>query len=119
RLGRWVASRGRTGAETSRRAKRTPVTSLTTCDHIAQRSGILGSNGTMSAGDRRTTEPRIRISRRGGGNARCSGSRALTRFGPPDQKTLRTSAQGDADWTSQSLAARGTVASVALVKGDA
>src|SRR5208283_1470521 len=50
--------------------------SLTTCDHIARRSGILGSNGDMSAGDGRATEPRIRISRRGGGNARCSGSRA-------------------------------------------
>src|SRR5208337_2838648 len=50
--------------------------SRTTCDHIAQRSGILGSNGAMSAGDGRTTEPRIRISQRGGGNARCSDSRA-------------------------------------------
>ena len=36
----------------------------------------LGSNATMSAGDGRTTELRIRISRRGGGSARCSGSRA-------------------------------------------
>ena len=40
------------------------------------RSGSLGSNATMSAGDGRTTELRIRISRRGGGSARCSGSRA-------------------------------------------
>jgi len=30
----------------------------------------------MSAGDGRTIEPRIRISRHGGGSARCSGSRA-------------------------------------------
>jgi hypothetical protein len=29
----------------------------------------------MSAGDGRTIEPRIRISRRDGGSARCSGSR--------------------------------------------
>ena len=52
--------------------------SPTTCDHIAQRFGILGSNGAMSAGDG-TTEPRIRMSRRGGGNARCGGSRAPAR----------------------------------------
>ena len=51
--------------------------SPTICDHIAQRSGTLGSNGAMSAGDGRTTELRIRISQRGGGSARCSGSRAL------------------------------------------
>ena len=50
--------------------------SPTTCDHTAPRSGSLGSNATMSAGDGRTTELRIRISRRGGGSARCSGSRA-------------------------------------------
>ena len=50
--------------------------SPTTCDHTAPRSEILASNATMSAGDGRTTEPRIRISRRGDGNARCSGSRA-------------------------------------------
>ena len=36
----------------------------------------LGSNDGMSAGDGRTTELRILISRRGGGSARCSGSRA-------------------------------------------
>jgi len=35
-----------------------------------------GSNPDMSGGDGRTIELRIRISRRGGGNARCSGSRA-------------------------------------------
>jgi hypothetical protein len=39
------------------------------CDHTAPRSGNLGSNATMSAGDGRTTELRIRISRRGGGKA--------------------------------------------------
>ena len=50
--------------------------SPTTCDHTAPRSGSLGSNASMSAGDGRTTELRIRISRRGGGSARCSGSRA-------------------------------------------
>ena len=37
---------------------------------------ILASNATMSAGDGRTTEPRIRISRHGDRSARCSGSRA-------------------------------------------
>ena len=37
---------------------------------------ILGSNAGTSAGDGRTIELRIRISRRGGGSARCSGSRA-------------------------------------------
>ena len=36
----------------------------------------LGIERHMSAGDGRTTELRIRISRRGGGSARCSGSRA-------------------------------------------
>src|SRR5271166_2704450 len=50
--------------------------SPTTCDHTAPRSRSLGSNATMSAGDGRTIELRIRISRRGGGSARCSGSRA-------------------------------------------
>src|SRR5271163_204999 len=53
--------------------------SPTTCGHTAPRSGSLGSNGAMSAGDGRTTELRIRISRRGGGSARCSGSRAPVR----------------------------------------
>jgi putative transposase len=47
----------------------------TTCAHTAPRSETLGSNGAMSAGDGRTTEPRIRICRRGGGSARCSVSR--------------------------------------------
>ncbi len=41
-----------------------------------RRSGSLGSNATMSAGDGRTTELRIRISRRDGASASCSGSRA-------------------------------------------
>src|SRR5271157_3513791 len=50
--------------------------SPTTCGHTAPRSGILGSNAGMSAGDGRTIELRIRISRRGGASARCSGSRA-------------------------------------------
>src|SRR5271165_5202928 len=50
--------------------------SPTTCDHTAPRSGILGSNAGTSAGDGRTIELRIRTSRRGGGSARCSGSRA-------------------------------------------
>ena len=36
----------------------------------------LGSNTGMNAGDGRTTEPKIRISRRGGGSARCNASRA-------------------------------------------
>jgi hypothetical protein len=49
----------------------------TTCGHTAPQSGSLGSNATMNAGDGRTTEQRIRISRRGGGSARCNGSRAL------------------------------------------
>ena len=40
------------------------------------RSGIWGSNAGMSAGNGRTIELRIRISQRGGGSARCSGSRA-------------------------------------------
>jgi N-terminal half of MaoC dehydratase len=42
----------------------------------APRSGNLGSNAGTSAGDERTIELRIRISRRGSGSARCSGSRA-------------------------------------------
>jgi DDE domain len=50
--------------------------SPTTCDHTAPRSGILGSNAGTSADDGRTIELRIRTSRRGGGSARCSGSRA-------------------------------------------
>src|SRR5208282_4932373 len=49
--------------------------SQTTCDRTAPRSESLGSNAGMSAGDGRTTELRIRISRHDGGNARCSGSR--------------------------------------------
>ena len=50
--------------------------SPTICDHTAPPSVFLGSNACMSAGDGRTIEQRIRISRRGGGSARCSGSRA-------------------------------------------
>jgi hypothetical protein len=50
--------------------------SPTTCDRTPPRLASLGSNGGMSVGDGRTTELRIRISRRGGGSARCSGSRA-------------------------------------------
>ena len=50
--------------------------SPTTCDHTALRSGIWESNAGTSAGDGRTIELRIRTSRRGGGSARCSGSRA-------------------------------------------
>src|SRR5271166_3137499 len=56
-----------------------------TCDHTAPRSGILGSNGAVSTGDGRTIELRIRISRLGGGSARCSRSRAPVqepRFSP-------------------------------------
>src|SRR5208337_397346 len=41
--------------------------SPTTCDHTAPRSGTLGSNAGMSAGDGRTTELRIRISRTAAG----------------------------------------------------
>ena len=48
----------------------------TICDHTAPRSVFLGSNAGMSAGDGRTIEPRIRISRHDGGRARWSGSRA-------------------------------------------
>jgi hypothetical protein len=48
----------------------------TTCDHTALRSMFLGSSTATSAGDGGTIGPRIRISRRGGGSARCSGSRA-------------------------------------------
>jgi hypothetical protein len=60
----------------------------TTCDHTAPRSGILGSNGTLSEGDGRTTELRIRISRPGGR------SRKLQRFKSPGsaQKFLSTHA---------------------------
>jgi transposase-like protein len=43
------------------------------------RCGSLGSNAGMSAGDGRTIELRIRISRRGGASARCSDSRAQGR----------------------------------------
>jgi hypothetical protein len=50
--------------------------SPTICDHTAPPSMFLGSNAGMSAGDGRTIERRIRISQRGGGSARCSGSRA-------------------------------------------
>jgi len=39
----------------------------------------LGIEGRHERGDGRTTELRIRISRRGGGSARCSGSRAPAR----------------------------------------
>ena len=42
---------------------------------IVPRPGTWGSKVGTNGGDGRTTEPRIRISRRGGGNARCSGSR--------------------------------------------
>ena len=48
----------------------------------------LGSNAGMSAGGGRTIELRIRIRRRGGGHARCSGSRARGSA----QKFLSTSA---------------------------
>src|SRR5208337_222333 len=41
-----------------------------------EREGAVGSNAGTSAGFGRTIEPRIHISRRGGGSARCSGSRA-------------------------------------------
>src|SRR5271166_1660545 len=50
--------------------------SQTTCDHTAPRPGTWGSKAGTNGGDGRTTELRIRISRRGGGSARCSGSRA-------------------------------------------
>jgi Phage integrase, N-terminal SAM-like domain len=77
------------------RASNTPEPE-STCDHITPRSGILGSNAGTSAGDGRTIELRIRISRRGGGSARCSGSRARvqpTNFFPrtPPSTTLSTS----------------------------
>ena len=70
--------------------------SLTTCDDTAPRSGILGSNGAMTAGDGRTIELRIRISRRGGESARCSGSRARVQprnffLRTPPSTTLSTS----------------------------
>ena len=39
----------------------------------APQSGSLGSNAGTSGGDGRTIELRIRISRRGGGSAKCSG----------------------------------------------
>src|SRR5271157_612677 len=44
--------------------------SPTTCDHTPPRLESLGSNAGMSAGDGRTIELRIRISRRGGESAR-------------------------------------------------
>jgi hypothetical protein len=53
--------------------------SQTTCDRTAPRSESSGSNAGMIAGDGRTTEQRIRISRHDGGNARCSGSRVRVR----------------------------------------
>src|SRR5271166_6481204 len=68
--------------------------SPTTCDHTAPRSRSLGSNAAMSAGDGRTIELRIRISRRSGGSARCSGSRARVQprnfipHTPPSSMTL-------------------------------
>jgi putative transposase len=55
--------------------------SPTICDHTAQPSMFLGSNAGMSAGDGKTIERRIRISQRGGGSARCSGSRARVQPG--------------------------------------
>ena len=48
---------------------------LVTDDLRSYRLESLASNAGMWAGDGRTIEQRIRISRRGGGNARCSGSR--------------------------------------------
>jgi len=45
-------------------------------DETAAQLESLGSNAGMSRGDGRTIDLRIRINRRGGGNARCSGSRA-------------------------------------------
>jgi len=53
--------------------------SPTTCDHTAPRSETLGSSAGISAGDGRTIERRIRISRRCGGSARCSRSRVRVR----------------------------------------
>ena len=50
--------------------------SPTISDHTAPPSMFLGSNAGMNAGDGRTIERGIRINRRGGGSARCSGSRA-------------------------------------------
>ena len=55
----------------------------------APRSEILASNATMSAGDGRTTEPRIRISRHGDRSARCSGSRAPLRAEIPVESCCR------------------------------
>jgi hypothetical protein len=62
--------------------------SPTICDHMAQRSETLGSSAGISAGDGRTTELRIRISRRGGGG------RKMQRFKSPGsaQKFLSTHA---------------------------
>ena len=48
-------------------------------DHTAPPSMFLGSNAGMNAGDGKTIERRIRINQRGGGSARCSGSRARVR----------------------------------------
>ena len=42
------------------------------CDHMAQRPALSASNACMSAGDGRTIEPKIRISRPDGGSARCT-----------------------------------------------
>src|SRR5208282_2363712 len=73
--------------------------SPTTCDHTAPRSGILGSNAGTSAGDGRTIELRIRTSRRGGGSARCSGSRARVQprnfFQPTPPSTTPSTALSD------------------------
>src|SRR5271157_2616073 len=58
--------------------------SPTTCDHTAPRSGILGSNAGTSAGFGRTVEPRIHISRRGGGSARWRNERSAQHIAVPD-----------------------------------
>ena len=50
--------------------------SPTICDPIAPRAGDLGIEAAMTAVDGATIGRRIRISRRGGGRARCRGSRA-------------------------------------------
>ena len=67
-------------------------------------------NPGMSGGDGRTIELRIRISRRGGGSARCSGSRARVQprnfFLPTPPSTTpstsnATSSQPNAPWSSR------------------
>ncbi len=78
----WLAvdaeTSGPRGAEptpTSQEIRHCPRAPMT-CDQTAPRTpGILGLNDGMSAGDGRTIELRIRINRRDGGSARCSGSR--------------------------------------------